>query len=414
MARQRISEFRAKSLLFAAFGMPYHGISVDAAVDVASQLSNLDTSKKYIVKVDQGVKKRMKRGLIALERTIEEIPDAITEIHGKGYSQFLIEPMAEYRQEDEKYFAIERVREGYRVSFSAQGGIDIEEHEESVRILTIPYSSSEESVRQAQDDESRSSQFASLARTIADAIGLSQEVLERMLHVFDENHISFLEINPLVIHNSEFLILDLAVEVDSVAEFFVRGAWSAQDFTYGEQKDTTAEELAVEELAANSQAAFTLRVLHPNGAIFMLLSGGGASIVLADEVANLGLGQELANYGEYSGNPNTEETYIYTKQVLSLLLKSQAEKKVLIVGGGVANFTDIKKTFRGVIQAFDEDKERLREQGIKVFVRRGGPNQEEGLALMKSYLEKHTLYGAVVGPDVVLTEIVQDAVNTIQ
>jgi succinyl-CoA synthetase beta subunit len=213
-----------------------------------------------------------------------------------------------------------------------------------------------------------------------------------------------------VIHDSSFMILDLAVEVDTVAEFFVDGAWMADDFTYGEQMEKSAEEEAVDELRSKSQAAFSLNVLNQNGGIFMLLSGGGASLVLADEVANLGKGEELANYGEYSGNPNEEETYLYTQQVLHLLLRSRAAKKVLIVGGGVANFTDVRITFRGVIRALDEVKDELRQQGVKIFVRRGGPNQTEGLALIRSFLETEDLYGNVVGPDVELTHIVREGV----
>jgi len=94
----------------------------------------------------------------------------------------------------------------------------------------------------------------------------------------------------------------------------------------------TEEEENILTLSQKSQAAFKFDFLNPNGSVFMLLSGGGASIVLADEVANQGFGKELANYGEYSGNPNEEETFIYTKNLLSLLLKSKAPKKVLIIG----------------------------------------------------------------------------------
>jgi len=36
-----------------------------------------------------------------------------------------------------------------------------------------------------------------------------------------------------------------------------------------------------------------------------------------------------------------EETYIYTQNLLNLLLQSQASPKILIIGGGVANFTEV-------------------------------------------------------------------------
>lgn len=398
MARQRISEFRAKMLLFDALELPYSGTSVYVGQDVPSQLSHLSSSQRYVVKVDQGVKKRMKRGLITLDTQVNAIPTVISDIHEKGYSHFIIEPMASYDQEAERYLALERQRDGYRVFFSKKGGIDIEEHESSVQTVLIPYSGDPEAGYQAVYQE----------------IGLKPAFLKRLVSVFEANFFSFLEINPLVITEDTIQIIDLAVEVDSVAEFFVDRNWTAEDYTFGEKKEKTQEEQVVAELKQNSQAAFTLDVLNSQGSIFMLLSGGGASLVLADEVANMGKGSELANYGEYSGNPNQEETYLYTQAVLSLLLRSQAEKKVLIVGGGVANFTDIRATFKGVIHALSEKKQELRDQHVKVFVRRGGPNQKEGLAIMRTFLEEEGLLGRVVGPDVLLTDIIHDAIQSIQ
>ena len=40
-----------------------------------------------------------------------------------------------------------------------------------------------------------------------------------------------------------------------------------------------------------------------------MVAGGGASVVYADTIADLGFGSELANYGEYSGAPTLGETY---------------------------------------------------------------------------------------------------------
>ena len=51
--------------------------------------------------------------------------------------------------------------------------------------------------------------------------------------------------------------------------------------------------------------------------------------------------------------------------------------KILIIGGGIANFT------KGIIHALKEFKNRLISHQVKIFVRRGGPNYQEGLkALM--------------------------------
>jgi len=61
----------------------------------------------------------------------------------------------------------------------------------------------------------------------------------------------------------------------------------------------------------------------------------------------LGGSDELANYGEYSGAPSEQQTYEYAKTILSLMTKEKDERgKVLIIGGGIANFTNVAATFR--------------------------------------------------------------------
>ncbi len=173
-----------------------------------------------------------------------------------------------------------------------------------------------------------------------------------------------------------------------------------------------AEQL-VRDLNEQSQASFNLEVLNPHGNIFLLLSGGGASVVVADEIKNLGHGRQLANYGEYSGGSNREETKRYTSALLGLLLASAAKRKTLIIAGGVANFTDIKATFAGVIDALSECQAQLKKQQVAVYVRRGGPNEAAGLKLMRDYLASAGILGAVHGPELVLTDIVSQALKAV-
>lgn len=391
MARKRISEFRAKTLLYKELSLPYSGISVDTN-SLEFNPSNLNSQKTYVVKVDQGVKKRFKNNLVLLNQTTDQITNAIKLLQEKGYHRFIIEEHHQYN-ENEQYLSLERTREGMILYFSKQGGIDIEENQNSILKKNL----SQENIE-----------------SIAAETNLNLEILQKITKSFEENYFSFLELNPFIIKDLQIILLDAAIEVDDTAIFFVNNAWSENDFATGETKQKTTEESEVKQLAAKSQAAFSLEVLNPNGSIFMMLSGGGASIVLADEVYNQGYGHELANYGEYSGNPNAEETYIYAKAVISLMLKSSAPKKTLIIAGGVANFTDIRITFNGLIKALNEYKDKLKNQNIKVFVRRGGPYQDEGLNAIKMFLEKEQILGCVAGPELVLTEIVSKALPVIK
>lgn len=85
-----------------------------------------------------------------------------------------------------------------------------------------------------------------------------------------------------------------------------------------------------------------------------MAAGGGASVIYSDTVCELGGAEELANYGEYSGAPNENQTYEYAKTILGLLCAHHHPKgKVLIIGGGIANFTNVAATFKGAIDSRD-------------------------------------------------------------
>lgn len=81
-------------------------------------------------------------------------------------------------------------------------------------------------------------------------------------------------------------------------------------------------------------ASMKLSILNPNGRIWTMCAGGGASLIYADTVCELaerlhssgqgGLGAaDLANYGEYSGAPTEEQTYDYAKTILSLMTRGE-------------------------------------------------------------------------------------------
>ncbi len=57
--------------------------------------------------------------------------------------------------------------------------------------------------------------------------------------------------------------------------------------------------------------------------------------------------------------------------------------KVLLIGGGVANFTNVAATFHGIIRAIREYQEALKAHSVQIYVRRGGPNYQEGLRAMQ-------------------------------
>lgn len=387
MPRRKLSEYKSKVLINRVLNLPYVGWSVTDVV-----LHDASVSDAYVVKVDQAVKGRFKKGLVLLDVKENELNACIGRLSKEGYGHFIIEPYVAHSTKGERYLSIKRDRRGYSLSFSTMGGIEIESHAESIQTVII-------------------NEKTDWQRLVSDT-AISEKRLRSLLKLFIDDHFVFLEINPYISDGSELHILDAAVEVDDAGEYFSQG-WEEADLRNPNIHAGTSYENTVRTLDAKSPASFNLSVLNPDGSIFLLLSGGGASVVVADEVFNRGLGSKLANYGEYSGNPTSHEAYAYTAEVLKLLLASSSSQKVLFIGGAVANFTDIASTFSGVIKAIAEYATELSEQQVKVFVRRGGPRQEIGLAKMQLALEQYGLYGGVYDPTTSITSALDAALKEV-
>lgn len=395
MARRKLSEYRSKHMVSDVLSIDYIGWSINSVseIEIKQQLSTVTGAKSYVLKVDQGVKGRYKKGLVVLDLEWDDLYIQILQLMDRGYSSFIIEPQIQHRLADERYVSVSYDRRGTKLSFSDNGGVDIEMNASTIQTYKI-------------DGQSNTAD-------ISVQTGFSVDQLTGLLELFEREFITMLEINPYVIQDGTVMILDAAIEVDDASSYFAT-KWNEGDFRQSSVRALSPEELAVQELDLQSPASLKLETINPDGSIFLLLSGGGASVVVADEIYNLGLGAKLANYGEYSGNPSTEETYLYTKAVLQLLLKSKSSMKVLFIGGAVANFTDIAATFTGLIQAIREFSDQLKSQKVKIFVRRGGPRQEIGLADMEATLIQLGLFGAVHDPKTPLDEAVTEAVKEIK
>lgn len=115
----------------------------------------------------------------------------------------------------------------------------------------------------------------------------------------------------------------------------------------------------------------------------------------------------MANYGEYSGAPSETQTYEYSKTILDLMTRSEhPDGKVLFIGGGIANFTNVATTFKGIIRALKEYSHRLVTHNVSIYVRRGGPNYQEGLKMMRDLGDNLGVPIHVFGPEMHITGIV--------
>ncbi len=373
MARVKLSEYRAKSLLV---GEVYNGVCLHSET-LEQDIEKLDEHASYIIKVDQGMKKRGKQGLLRLNVTAPEAQPAVQSLAEKGFTRFIAEPMLPHDDSEECYVSFERTRDGIKIMYSEHGGVTVEDKPESVREYSI------------------------------DDVPLPKLFVQHVTEVMNNQHMSFVEINPLLVRGEECLLLDAAVLVDSAGEY--ESSWNQNDIVSTETLSKL--EQAIKDLNNNSPASFSFKLLNPDASLWMQLMGGGACITIADEASNQHKTQYVAGYGEYSGGPNTEEIYLYTSRVLDQMLESRASKKAFIIAGGAANFSDVKVMFKGVIQAMKERQARLSSQNIKVFVRRAGPNETEGLALISEYLHRNEIFGSVHGSETVLTDVVSEALE---
>jgi ATP citrate (pro-S)-lyase len=89
--------------------------------------------------------------------------------------------------------------------------------------------------------------------------------------------------------------------------------------------------------------------------------------VYSDTISDLGFADELANYGEYSGAPSTEHTFEYAKTIIGLMTQHKDPRgKLFIIGGSIANFTDVAATFSGLIKAINAYQDVLRTHNVSV------------------------------------------------
>jgi ATP citrate (pro-S)-lyase len=316
---------------------------------------------------------------------------------------FLLEPFVPHALE--YYASFQSVRSGVDVSFSTAGGVEIEANWEAGLVKTVHLAAGAPPTGDAL--------APLLAAVPLEARPRLEAFLLGVLAVFEELDASFLEMNPWTLDGAgRPLPLDMRLELDDTAAFRSAPKWGDVEFPLPFGRTLAPHEAAVHALDAATGASLKLTVLNPAGRVWLMVAGGGASVIYSDTVADLGFAEELGNYGEYSGAPNTSETYLYARTVLEAATAgADGRPRALLIGGGIANFTDVAATFKGIIAAIREKVDALRAARMRIFVRRGGPNYEAGLAAMRALGGELGLDIDVYGPESSMTGICKLAVE---
>eukprot|EP01104_Vermistella_antarctica_P004307 TRINITY_DN14784_c0_g1_i1.p1 TRINITY_DN14784_c0_g1~~TRINITY_DN14784_c0_g1_i1.p1 ORF type:complete len:462 (-),score=139.24 TRINITY_DN14784_c0_g1_i1:317-1657(-) len=438
MPRKKIREFDAKRLIHEHLerisSLRMQSVLAATLIDTSTDLHYLArdnewvNSTKMVVKPDMLFGQRGKHGLVKLNADVEGVKQFLGERRGqvvdiKGVSgpltHWLIEPFVPH--DKEYYLSINATRLTTEINFSAHGGVDIEDGwDDKVKTLEVSPIADLDVI---DLDEHFGSEFPEDADKKAQVVAFIRGVYK----VFNDLDFTTIEMNPICFVREEdktaqdkkedgrldIRILDLVAEVDDTALFKNVKKWGDLEFPQPFGREMFEEEKIVRSLDEKTGASLKLTVLNPKGRIWNLVAGGGASVIFADTVADLGFGAELGNYGEYSGAPNEEDTYQYARTVLDLATRYHEENvgkgRALIVGGGIANFTDVAKTFKGIVHALREYKEKLRECNMHIYVRRAGPNYQAGLDLMRKLGTELGVPVEVYGPETHMTSIVPTA-----
>ncbi|KAG6498928.1 hypothetical protein ZIOFF_038681 [Zingiber officinale] len=330
--------------------------------------------------------KRGKSGLVALNLDLSQATQFVNERLGKEVEMggckapittFIIEPFVLHDQE--YYLSIVSERLDCTISFSECGGIEIEEDWDKVKTVYLP-------TEKAMTDEACAPLVASLPLEIRGIIG---DFITGVFAVFQDLDFSFIEMNPFTLVNGEPYPLDMRGELDDTAAFKNFKKWGNIDFPLPFGRVLSSTETFVHELDEKTSASLKFTVLNPKGRIWTMVAGGGASVIYADTVGDLGYASELGNYAEYSGAPNEDDVLQYARVVLDCATANpDGRKRTLLIGGGIANFTDVAATFNGIIRALKEKESKLKAARMNIFVRRGGPNYQTGLAKMRKLGEE--------------------------
>jgi ATP citrate (pro-S)-lyase len=381
-------------------------------------------NEKLVVKPDQLIKRRGKNKLVLVgvnfdqaKTWIQEKSKAPLTIYGKfdekgnpidkgtvgQLTHFIIKPFVSYKDSDECYIAIMSTATGDTILFHHEGGVNVGDVDSKAVRLEVPvgtYPTAEEISKKL------------LSKISADRKVRVAGFVEALFKFYADLNFTYLEINPVAVTEDSVIPVDLAAKLDTTAEFESGEKWGKIEFPAPFGRTLTEEEAYIEDLDSKTGASLKLTVINPEGRVWTMVAGGGASVIFADTITDLGCMYELANYGEYSGDPSEEFTYLYAKTILDLMTrKSNPKGKFLLIGGGIANFTDVAATFKGIVKALTAYRKELQDNKVKIFVRRGGPNYKEGLAQMRQLGEKLDIPIEVYGPETHMTRIVSMALK---
>ncbi len=335
-----------------------------------SQANDWLKTGKLVVKAHEALGSRFKLGLVKVGLDLKGAKAAVKDMLGRTVEtltirEAIVSEAIDHREE--YYVAVQSTRDGAEILVANCGGVEVESNWDRVKRLAVDVGAAptETGLKALVKD-------AGFSGALADKVA---DFARNLFLCFDNEDAQYLEINPVVENAAgELVALDAVTLLDGDAKFrhpdwtFPFAAEFGRAYTKNEE----------EVMAVDAKVKGSVKFIEiPGGDTAMLPAGGGASVYYSDAV--VARGGKLANYAEYSGDPPDWAVEVLTEKICSL-----PGVRHIIVGGAIANFTDVKKTFGGIINAFRKAMTEGKLHGVKIWVRRGGPNEKEGMAAMKA------------------------------
>jgi len=376
-------EFEGKKL-FAKHGIATpRGVVVRRGEDYASKYQELGIDD-VVVKAQVLSGKRGKNNGIKFCSSAEETARACEElfdvnIRGQYVAAVLIEEKLDIAGEHYLSITYDTNKKQPVVIYSASGGMDIEDVAESeIEKNWLDVRSEGVILNEAQRNEGSPEKPGdpSVAARL-----LQDDIANRLWECFLAEDARQMEINPLVkTVDGRWVAADAKIAIDDDA-FYRHEEWNQLEPRTMMGRLPTEREIAVKKIDEGEKyyQGTAGKYIEMDGDIAMILNGGGASIANMDAIIKLGLSP--ANYTEYSGNPPREKVYALAKIVLS-----KPGLRGLWMAGVVANFTNIKETFLGIIDALDEIK-----PAYPIVVRRDGPESAEAFVMLAECAKRNNL-----------------------
>ena len=335
-----LHEYQAKQL-FADYGLPVsRGVpagTVEEAVAAADKLGG----QGWVVKAQVHAGGRGKAGGVKLVHSREEIREFAerllgtnlvtfqTDEGGQPVSTILVEPLTHI--ERELYLGAVIDRSSQRIVFmaSTEGGVEIEQVAET----------SPEKILRASIDPLVGGQ-AYQGRELAFKLGLAgrqvsqfADVFVRLARLFEEQDLSLIEVNPLVITtDGDVHCLDAKVNIDGNALYRQQKLAGWRDPTQEDERESHA-------------AGFGLNYVALEGTIGCMVNGAGLAMGTMDLVKLLG-GQP-ANFLDVGGGA-TRET---VGEAFKTILSDSSVKTVLInIFGGIVRCDIIAEGILAAVQ----------------------------------------------------------------